>query len=72
MRSDRDIWRMVTVHNNSGALTTEEYTRFKQLDGMSVKERLPFISINPHMHKKAMGGKIYRGRPAGQSSEKAG
>ena len=62
---------MVTVDNNAGALTNEEYDRFVVLDKMSVKERLPFISINPPMQNKAEGGKIHRGRPAGQSAEKA-
>ena len=71
MRTDRDIWRMVTVHNNAGALTSEEYDRFTVLNGMSLKERLPLISINPQMQKKAEGGRIHRGRPAGHSAEKA-
>ncbi len=71
VRTDREIWRMVTVHNNPGVLSNEEYDRFNVLNSMSVKERLPLISINPQMQKKAEGGRIHRGRPAGISAEKA-
>ena len=71
VRTDREIWRMVTVHNNPGVLSNEEYDRFTVLNSMSVKERLPLISINPQMQKKAEGGRIHRGRRAGISAEKA-
>ena len=71
VRTDREIWRMVTVHNNPGVLSNEEYDRFTVLNSMSVKERLPLISINPQMQKKAEGGRIDGGRPAGSSAEKA-
>ena len=71
VRTDREIWRMVTVHNNPGVLSNEEYDRFTVLNSMSVKERIPLISINLQTQKKAEGGRIHRGRPAGVSAEKA-
>jgi len=71
MRSDSDIRKLAA--DGITNLTDEEWRRWDKYlrPGLSSASKYAYLSERSS-RGKAMGGKIYRGRPAGQSSEKAG
>lgn len=70
MRSDREIRRIAQIDITN--LTDPEYDRLQLLLGSDkYREASQTSSFRTRSMNKAYGGKVHRGRTAGQSAEKA-
>ena len=70
MRSDKEIMRLAQIDITN--LTNDEYDRYQAILGeRKYRAASQTSSIRTSRMNKAHGGKVHRGRTAGQSSEKA-